>query len=40
MLSVCGETFGAIRPAAGLGVVAGLLNPETTAAIEVTARLR
>ncbi len=40
VLSVCGEVFGAIRPAAGIYVVAGLLKPEMKVEIEVTARLR
>jgi enamine deaminase RidA (YjgF/YER057c/UK114 family) len=40
VLSVCGEVFGAIRPAAGIYVVAGLLKPDMKVEIEVTARLR
>ncbi|AOO84798.1 RidA family protein [Bosea vaviloviae] len=39
VLSVCGEVFGQIRPAAGIYVVAGLLKPEMKIEIEVTARL-
>ncbi|CAN7596046.1 RidA family protein [Bosea sp. LjRoot9] len=39
VLSVCGEVFGQIRPAAGIYVVAGLLKPEMKVEIEVTARL-
>ena len=38
VLSVCGAVFGAIRPAAGIYVVAGLLKPEMKVEIEVTAR--
>ena len=40
VLTVCGEVFGAIRPAAGIYVVAGLLKPEMKVEIEVTAKLR
>ena len=40
VLTVCGEIFGAIRPAAGIYVVAGLLQPEMKVEIEVTAKLR
>lgn len=40
VLAVCGEIFGAIRPAAGIYVVAGLLKAEMKVEIEVTARLR
>ena len=40
VLAVCGEIFGAIRPAAGIYVVAGLLQPEMKVEIEVTAKLR
>lgn len=40
VLSVCGEVFGTIRPAAGIYVVSGLLKPEMKVEIEVTARLR
>ena len=40
VLAVCGEVFGAIRPAAGIYVVAGLLQPEMKVEIEVTAKLR
>jgi enamine deaminase RidA (YjgF/YER057c/UK114 family) len=39
VLAVCGEIFGAIRPAAGIYVVMGLLKPEMKVEIEVTARL-
>lgn len=39
VLSVCGEVFGEIRPAAGIYVVAGLLKAEMKVEIEVTARL-
>lgn len=39
VLAVCGEVFGEIRPAAGIYVVAGLLEPEMKLEIEVTARL-
>lgn len=39
VLSVCGEVFGDIRPAAGIYVVAGLLKAEMKVEIEVTARL-
>lgn len=39
VLTVCGEVFGKIRPAAGIYVVAGLLKPEMKVEIEVTARL-
>lgn len=39
VLSVCGEVFGEIRPAAGMYVVAGLLKAEMKVEIEVTARL-
>ncbi|AMJ60750.1 RidA family protein [Bosea sp. PAMC 26642] len=39
VLAVCGEIFGAIRPAAGIYVVAGLLKPEMKVEIEITARL-
>jgi enamine deaminase RidA (YjgF/YER057c/UK114 family) len=38
VLAVCGEVLGAIRPAAGIYVVAGLLKPEMKVEIEVTAR--
>ena len=40
VLTVCGEIFGAIRPAAGIYVVAGLLQPEMKVEIEVTTKLR
>lgn len=39
VLGVCGEVLGEIRPAAGIYVIAGLLNPEMKVEIEVTARL-
>lgn len=39
VLTVCGEVFGEIRPAAGIYVVSGLLRPEMKVEIEVTARL-
>lgn len=39
VLTVCGEVFGEIRPAAGIYVIAGLLKPEMKIEIEVTARL-
>lgn len=39
VLTVCGEVFGEIRPAAGIYVVAGLLKPEMKLEIEITARL-
>jgi enamine deaminase RidA (YjgF/YER057c/UK114 family) len=38
VLSVCGEVFSEIRPAAGIYVIAGLLKPEMKVEIEVTAR--
>jgi len=37
---VCGDVLGAIRPAATLVVVAGLLKPEMKVEIEVTAKRR
>ena len=40
VLSVCGEFFADIRPAATLLVVAGLYRPEMKVEIEVTARRR
>jgi enamine deaminase RidA (YjgF/YER057c/UK114 family) len=40
LLAVCGEHLGAIRPAATLLVVAGLLKPEMKVEIEVTAKRR
>lgn len=40
VLTVCGEVFGQIRPAAGIYVVSGLLKPEMKIEIEITARLR
>jgi len=39
VLTVCGEVFSTIRPAAGIYVVSGLLKPEMKVEIEVTARL-
>ena len=39
VLTVCGEVFSEIRPAAGIYVIAGLLKPEMKVEIEVTARL-
>ena len=39
VLTVCGEVFSDIRPAAGIYVIAGLLRPEMKVEIEVTARL-
>jgi enamine deaminase RidA (YjgF/YER057c/UK114 family) len=39
VLTVCGEVFREIRPAAGIYVVSGLLKPEMKVEIEVTARL-
>jgi enamine deaminase RidA (YjgF/YER057c/UK114 family) len=39
VLEVCGEALGAIRPAAGIYVISGLLKPEMKVEIEVTARL-
>jgi enamine deaminase RidA (YjgF/YER057c/UK114 family) len=38
VLSVCGEVFSEIRPAASIYVIAGLLKPEMKVEIEVTAR--
>jgi enamine deaminase RidA (YjgF/YER057c/UK114 family) len=38
VLAVCGEFFRAIRPAAAILVVAGLLRPEMRVEIEVTAK--
>ena len=40
LLAVCGETFGDIRPASTLLIVAGLYKPEMKVEIEVTAKLR
>ena len=40
LFAVCGEHLGAIRPAATLLVVAGLLKPEMKVEIEVTAKRR
>ena len=39
VLAVCGEVFRDVRPAAGIYVVAGLLEPAMKVEIEVTARL-
>lgn len=39
VLAVCGEVLASIRPAAGIYIVSGLLNPEMKVEIEVTARL-
>jgi enamine deaminase RidA (YjgF/YER057c/UK114 family) len=39
VLKVAGEVLGAIRPAAGIYVVTGLLKPEMKVEIEVTARV-
>jgi enamine deaminase RidA (YjgF/YER057c/UK114 family) len=39
VLTVCGQVFGQIRPAAGIYVVSGLLKPEMKVEIEVTARV-
>jgi enamine deaminase RidA (YjgF/YER057c/UK114 family) len=38
VLGVCGKVLGAVRPAAGIYIVAGLLKPEMKVEIEVTAR--
>jgi enamine deaminase RidA (YjgF/YER057c/UK114 family) len=40
VFTICGEKLGAIRPAATLLVVAGLLKPEMKIEIEVTAKRR
>ncbi|HLH51848.1 MAG TPA: RidA family protein [Roseiarcus sp.] len=40
VLKVQGEVYGAIRPAASIFVVSGLLRPEMKVEIEATARLR
>ena len=40
VFAVCGNRLGAIRPAATLLVVAGLLNPEMKIEVEVTAKRR
>ena len=40
VLAVCSEPLGDIRPAATILVVAGLLKPEMTVEIEVTAKRR
>ena len=39
VLTVCGEVFAEIRPAAGIYIVSGLLEPAMKVEIEVTARL-
>jgi enamine deaminase RidA (YjgF/YER057c/UK114 family) len=39
VLTICGETLGDIRPAAGIYVVSGLLKPEMKVEIEATALL-
>ena len=39
VLTVCGEVLGDIRPAAGIYIIAGLLDPAMKVEIEVTARL-
>ncbi len=39
VLAICGEMFCSIRPAAGIYIVAGLLEPAMKVEIEVTARL-
>lgn len=38
ILGVCGRVLGAIRPAATIVIVAGLLRPEMKVEIEVTAK--
>lgn len=38
VLTVCGEFFAEVRPAAGIYIVSGLLKPEMKVEIEVTAR--
>jgi enamine deaminase RidA (YjgF/YER057c/UK114 family) len=40
VLRVQGEIYGAIRPAASIYVIAGLLRPEMKVEIEATARLK
>ena len=40
VLKVQGEVFGAIRPAAAIYVIAGLLRPEMKVEIEAVARVR
>ena len=40
LLAVCGETFGDIRPASTVLIVAGLYKPEMKVEIEVTAKRR
>jgi enamine deaminase RidA (YjgF/YER057c/UK114 family) len=40
VLRVQGEIYGAIRPAAAIYVISGLLRPEMKVEIEATARLR
>ena len=39
VLAVQGEVYGAIRPAAAIYVIAGLLRPEMKVEIEATARI-
>ena len=40
VLKVQGEVYGAIRPAASIFVISGLLRPEMKVEIEATARLK
>jgi enamine deaminase RidA (YjgF/YER057c/UK114 family) len=40
VMRVQGEVYGAIRPAAAIYVISGLLRPEMKVEIEATARLR
>ncbi|HLW90086.1 MAG TPA: RidA family protein [Roseiarcus sp.] len=40
VLRVQGEVYGAIRPAAAIYVISGLLRPEMKVEIEATARIR
>ena len=40
VLKVQGEVYGAIRPAASIYVISGLLRPEMKVEIEATARLK
>jgi enamine deaminase RidA (YjgF/YER057c/UK114 family) len=39
VLAVCGRVLAAVRPAATIVIVAGLLRPEMRVEIEVTARI-
>jgi enamine deaminase RidA (YjgF/YER057c/UK114 family) len=39
VLKVCGEILGSIRPAAGIYIASGLLEPQMKVEIEVTARI-